>query len=138
MVGVSPGTKHSGSFQAGYDPRRYVPQKMRDRLSVAQLARDKSPRAIAVLAEIMEDEKENSAVRVKACEALMNRGFGTPATTVQMALHAHHGDGQSPSSMSLSDLRAAVALALTRDLDQSNVIATQETDEAPPSDFETQ
>lgn len=51
---------------------------------VKELAREKSERAIEVLASIMEDATLSPAVRVTAAEALLNRGYGKPSQAVDI------------------------------------------------------
>ena len=47
--GLKPGMIHSGSFRKGDDPRRYVDHVRYEGLTIAQIARQKGPRAIELL-----------------------------------------------------------------------------------------
>ena len=59
----------------------------------------------------MLDETESAANRIKAAEVLLNRGFGTPASMVQLQVTDKTGVSD-PSSLSLEDLRAEVSRQL--------------------------
>jgi hypothetical protein len=47
-----------------------------------ELARQHTPEAIHILAAIMMDAKEPAAARVRAAEALLDRGWGKPAQQI--------------------------------------------------------
>ncbi len=48
----------------------------RNPAAIVELARKHSSRAVAILAEIMEDKEAPPAVRVKAAEVIIERGYG--------------------------------------------------------------
>ena len=50
---------------------------------IRSLARSHAPGAIKVLAGIMNEKKAPAAARVKAAEALIDRGFGKPKQTIE-------------------------------------------------------
>ena len=71
---------------------------------VQELARQKSPEAIATLASIMEDDKAPPAARVAAANALLDRGYGKPPQPISQTLSKI-----DPSSISDEEL-AAIAM----------------------------
>jgi hypothetical protein len=58
------------------------PRVLRD---LQELAREQSPEAIATLKSIMQNGKSPAAARVRACEVLLDRGYGKPMQTTQIA-----------------------------------------------------
>lgn len=52
---------------------------------VKELARGHTEEAIATLAAIMRNDKEPSAARVRAAEAMLDRAWGRPETTTNVA-----------------------------------------------------
>lgn len=42
------------------------------------------PEAVAVLVEVMRDKHAQASARVKAAEAILNRGYGTPAQSIAL------------------------------------------------------
>ena len=52
---------------------------------VKELARKHTAEAIATLAAIMRDDKEPAAARVRAAEAMLDRAWGRPETTANVA-----------------------------------------------------
>ena len=76
--GPNPGRK----FQKGQsgNPRG----RPRSIIEVAAAAREYSTQAIATLTKIMEDEQATSSARVAAAIALLDRGCGKPAQTLDL------------------------------------------------------
>ena len=64
--------------------------------TITELAREHGPRAIAVLAELMDDPKATATARAMAAERILDRGFGKPAAF---------------STASVGDFRKAVELS---------------------------
>jgi hypothetical protein len=71
---------------------------------VQELARQKSPEAIATLATIMHDDKAPPAARVAAANALLDRGYGKPTQPISQTLAK-----VDPSTISDEEL-AAIAM----------------------------
>lgn len=71
---------------------------------VQELARQKSPKAINTLSNIMHDEKAPPAARVAAANALLDRGYGKPTQQISQTLAKI-----DPSSISDEEL-AAIAI----------------------------
>ena len=70
---------------------------------VQQLARERSPEAINILANVMRDEKAPPAARVAAANALLDRGYGKPTQPISQTLTKI-----DPSTMSDEELAAIV------------------------------
>ena len=64
--------------------------------TITELAREHGPRAIAVLAELMDDPKATATARAMAAERILERGYGKPAAF---------------STASVGDFRRAVDLS---------------------------
>lgn len=60
--------------------------------NISALAREHGPRAMLVLSELLNSEEED--VRLKASQALLDRGYGRPAQTTILA-----GDKDNPLEM---------------------------------------
>jgi hypothetical protein len=80
-------TRHTDSFQlgdraaVGYGrPRRDVAVPTAN--AVTKLARSFAPEALKTLLKLMCDRKAPSAGRIRAAEAVLNRGIGLPAQPV--------------------------------------------------------
>ena len=71
---------------------------------VQELARERSPEAINILANVMRDEKAPPAARVAAANALLDRGYGKPTQPISQTLAK-----VDPSSISDEEL-AAIAM----------------------------
>lgn len=67
------------------------PRAVVDGVHVPEIARQHSPRAIEVLAKIMDDESAPHSARVRAAEVILDRGFGK-------AVQSIHSTQRSPSS----------------------------------------
>jgi hypothetical protein len=80
--------KKTGGRKAG------VPNKAT--AEIKAVAQKHGPRAIAVLAEIMENSAEPRA-RVAAANSLLDRGYGKPAQTIQ-------GDPENPLEHNVTGL----------------------------------
>ena len=52
-----------------------------------ELAAAYGPKALKFLGQVMEDDKNPIEVRVKASDHLLNRGYGKPAQTTNLAGH---------------------------------------------------
>jgi hypothetical protein len=59
---------------------------------VRELARDHTATAIETLVEIAADTQANTMARVRACEALLSRGWGQPSPEVDLDLADGLGD----------------------------------------------
>ena len=70
---------------------------------VQELARERSPEAINILAKVMRDEKAPPAARVAAANALLDRGYGTPTQPISQTLTKI-----DPSTMSDEELAAII------------------------------
>ncbi len=77
---------------------------------VQDIARQHSKAAIETLAEIMKDSSASVAARVSAAVAILDRGYGKPAQTVQA-----HVARQSVAEMSDAELMAIAAEATSDD-----------------------
>ena len=51
-----------------------------------ELARERSPEAINILAKVMRDEKAPPAARVAAANSLLDRGYGKPTQPISQTL----------------------------------------------------
>jgi hypothetical protein len=54
--------------------------------AVAKLARSFGPEALATLVKIMRDSEAPGAVRIRAVEALLTRGFGLPTQPIDVTI----------------------------------------------------
>ena len=72
---------------------------------VKELARQQTLEAVRVLAAIMADEKEPAAARVRAAEALFDRGWGRPAQQIGGELNSN----RDVRDMSTAELLAFLA-----------------------------
>ena len=70
---------------------------------VQELARERSPEAINILANVMRDEKAPPAARVAAANALLDRGYGKPTQPISQTLAKI-----DPGSMSDEELVAII------------------------------
>ena len=70
---------------------------------VQELARERSPEAIKILANVMRDEKAPPAARVAAANALLDRGYGKPTQPISQTLTKI-----DPCTMSDEELAAIV------------------------------
>ena len=70
---------------------------------VQELARERSPEAINILATVMRDEKAPPAARVAAANALLDRGYGKPTQPISQTLTKI-----DPSTMSDEELAAVI------------------------------
>lgn len=61
------------------------PKELRD---VIELARLHSPKAIKTLAEIMNSDRAPPAARVAAANAILDRGYGKPAQTLDASVRS--------------------------------------------------
>src|SRR6476620_448822 len=75
---------------------------------VQGLAREKSPEAINILANVMRDEKAPPAARVAAANALLDRGYGKPTQPISQTVAK-----VDPSTLSDEELAAIVAQGAT-------------------------
>src|SRR6476659_4598209 len=75
---------------------------------VQELARERSPEAINILANVMRDEKAPPAARVAAANALLDRGYGKPTQPISQTLTK-----LDPSTLSDEELAAIVAQGAT-------------------------
>lgn len=55
-------------------------------IEIRSLARSHTPEAMKTLVEIMKDKEVNAAARVSAAQALLDRGWGKAAQTVDMTV----------------------------------------------------
>lgn len=76
----------------------------RETADIRELAKQHSPRAIAVLAEIMESAESPPAARTAAATALLDRAFGKPPASMEGRVEVQH---------SISDTAAQVLRDLT-------------------------
>jgi hypothetical protein len=86
-------------FQKGINPGGR-PKVLGD---VQELARERSPEAINILATVMRDEKAPPAARVAAANSLLDRGYGKPTQPISQTLTKI-----DPSTMSDEELAAIV------------------------------
>jgi uncharacterized protein DUF5681 len=77
---------------------------------VQELARERSPEAIKILANVMRDEKAPPAARVAAANALLDRGYGKPTQPISQTLTKI-----DPSTMSDAELAAIVRNGIPAD-----------------------
>lgn len=63
---------------------------------IAALAQEKTESALEVLMQIMQDPEKPAASRVSAAVALLDRGYGRPAQSVQLS-----GDEDNPIGLKL-------------------------------------
>jgi hypothetical protein len=77
---------------------------------VQELARERSPEAINILATVMRDEKAPPAARVAAANALLDRGYGKPTQPISQTLTKI-----DPSTMSDEELAAIVRNGIQAD-----------------------
>ena len=70
---------------------------------VQELARERSPEALNILANVMRDEKAPPAARVAAANALLDRGYGKPTQPISQTLTKI-----DPCTMSDEELAAIV------------------------------
>ena len=70
---------------------------------VQELARERSPEAINILANVMRDEKAPPAARVAAANSLLDRGYGKPTQPISQTLTKI-----DPSTMSDEELASIV------------------------------
>ena len=75
-----------------------------------ELAREKSPEAINILAKVMRDEKAPPAARVAAANALLDRGYGKPTQPISQTLTKI-----DPHTMSDAELAAIVRNGIQTD-----------------------
>lgn len=97
--------RHAGQFRKGHDPRRLGGAKLFDGMTVAQIARKSTPRAIALLERAMDEEAAPWAVRIRAAEILLDRGHGKPVSVVEMQVN-HTRD---IATLTRDELRAIAA-----------------------------
>lgn len=90
----------------------------RETADVRELAKQHSPRAIAVLAEIMDSPGSPPAARTAAASALLDRAFGKPATSFDAQLTVNH----SVSSQAAEVLMALSQRARDRRAEEARVI----------------
>jgi Family of unknown function (DUF5681) len=76
-------------------------------VTVTELARSHGPRAIQVLAQLMNDEKAPASARAAAAEKLLDRGFGKP---LQLSL-TDAGPIRRASDLTDDELAAIIASA---------------------------
>src|SRR6185503_7864885 len=78
---------------------------------VQELARERSPEALNLLANVMRDEKAPPAARVAAANALLDRGYGKPTQPISQTLTKI-----DPSTMSDEELAAIVQNGIQADV----------------------
>jgi len=103
--GLRPGQVHSGSFRPGDDPRRPNGLKLYDGMTLAQMARKRTPKCLELLERAMEDESCPWAVRVRASEILLDRGHGRAVSVIEMSV-THE---RPITSLTRDELRAIAA-----------------------------
>jgi hypothetical protein len=81
MAKRGPKGPHAGQFQKGVSGNPGGRHK--DVAEVKELARVHTPAAIETLAEIMMDKEAQKTARVAAANALLDRAYGRPETSVQ-------------------------------------------------------
>jgi hypothetical protein len=96
---------HSGQFRKGDDPRRFGGSKLYDGMTLAQLARQRTPKCLELLERAREDEACPWAVRVRASEILLDRGHGRAVSVIEMSV-THE---RSITSLTRDELRAIAA-----------------------------
>lgn len=62
---------------------RLTPEQIKDRASFRQACRDRSPRAMEVIEELM-DHADRDSVRMSAASYLVDHGFGAPANRTEL------------------------------------------------------
>ena len=72
-----------------YARQRYV-KPIHDTDDVIELARANTADAMYVMYSLMIDEKVQDSVRLKAAEAILNRGWGTPVRSVHVKGQVEH------------------------------------------------
>jgi hypothetical protein len=77
----------------------------REVADIRELAKQHSPRAIAVLAEIMDSKDSPPAARTAAATALLDRAFGRPPASIEGRVEVQH---------SIADTAAQVLQELTQ------------------------
>jgi len=92
----------STSFKKGQSGnpsgRPKLPKEMK------RLFQKHTPEAIQLMVDIMRDEDERTADRMKAAEFIVDRGYGKPAQRIE-----HSGDPEAPVSVKeMSDAQLAV------------------------------
>ena len=72
-----------------YKQQRYV-KPIRETDDVIELARANTPDAMYTIYSLMIDEQVAPSVRLKAAEAILNRGWGTPVRSVHVQGQIEH------------------------------------------------
>jgi hypothetical protein len=76
--------RHAGQFKKGDDPRRLGGAKLYGGMTLAQMARKRTPECLALLTKAMQGEDVPWPVRVRAAEILLDRGHGKAVSVVEM------------------------------------------------------
>jgi hypothetical protein len=92
--GVKRGTKHAGSFQPGYDPRRYSGPTDRSRIrrQVEDMAQDHAETAVRFLADTINDEAAPFKERRASAELLLSYAYGSPVARSVHAIVSQHAN----------------------------------------------
>ncbi len=106
------------------------PKKTPEMREAERLAREKSPRAITRLAEIMESADEKAAV--SACNAILDRALGKPVQAITAEVE-HKGD-VSTGELVRAELRRLLAPLAARTVDAQ--VVEQPALPAPAKDSE--
>lgn len=83
--GLKPGQRHSGQFQKGFDPRRYVEGPRVTKKAFQEAIREHTDKAIGVLVDTMQDADAPYKERRAAAELVLAHAEGLPVNRV---LHA--------------------------------------------------
>jgi hypothetical protein len=114
----------SGQWPKGVsgNPGGYSKEKRQALSQVAALAREHTPKAIATLAEIMEDAKAPKVSRVAAANALLDRAWGKPLATTAL-IDPDSAGLELESTLSRFEIGRRIAFALQKGVRASQEIA---------------
>jgi hypothetical protein len=100
--GMRTGQPNPGAFKKGDDPRRAGGLKVVNGKTLAQLAREHTPEAVALVARCITDETQRMCDRLRASELILDRGWGRPTSVVEM--NVTHG--RALNTLTMQELEA--------------------------------
>lgn len=104
-TGPLPGTRHSGSFLKGGDPRQWHhnPEAQAVKREVEELCKEHAEKAVNFLATILGDDSAAPRSRLEAASQILDRGFGKAVDRIQIQAVGH--TGASVGTLDLHTLR---------------------------------
>jgi hypothetical protein len=101
-----------GAFRKGHDPRRFGSKKLINGMTLSAMARELTPECLAYIHNVSRGIDEHGLPteyevkdRLRACEYILARGWGTPVQSIELNL----SDSRPITALNRTELMALAA-----------------------------